>query len=102
MGKQLELGLGSYPSVSVAEARSIAAENKALAVKGINPKYERQKPIHIPTFTEIADAVIEIKSAALSNAKHKAQWRSTLETYAYPFIGSIPVNERCYGCFSSR
>jgi len=49
MGKQLELGLGSYPSVSLAEARSIAAENKALAVKGINPKYERQKPIHIPT-----------------------------------------------------
>ena len=93
MGKQLELGLGSYPSVSLAEARSIAAENKALAVKGINPKYERQKPIHIPTFSEVADAVIEIKSAALSNAKHKAQWRSTLETYAYPFIGSTPVNE---------
>ena len=79
--------------MSLAEARSIAAENKALAVKGINPKYERQKPIHIPTFSEVADAVIEIKSAALSNAKHKAQWRSTLETYAYPFIGSTPVNE---------
>ena len=31
MGKQLELGLGSYPSVSLAEARSIAAENKASA-----------------------------------------------------------------------
>ncbi len=65
MGKQLELGLGSYPSVSLAEARSIAAENKALAVKGINPKYERQKPIHIPTFLEVAETVIEINGLAL-------------------------------------
>ena len=41
-GKQLELGLGNYPMVSLAEARRIAAENKALAQRGINPKLERQ------------------------------------------------------------
>lgn len=29
----------------------------------------------------------------LSNDKHKAQWRSTLETYALPQIGRMPVNE---------
>ena len=75
MGKQLELGLGSYPSVSLAEARSIAAENKALAVKGINPKYERQKPIHIPTFSEVAETVIEIKSAAQSLKASKENQR---------------------------
>ena len=30
-GKQLELGLGNYPMVSLAEARRVAAENKARA-----------------------------------------------------------------------
>ena len=43
-GKQLELGLGNYPMVSLAEARRIATENKALAQRGINPKLERVKP----------------------------------------------------------
>ena len=43
-GKQLELGLGNYPTVPLAEARRIAAQNKALAQRGINPKLERVKP----------------------------------------------------------
>ena len=52
-GKQLELGLGSYPTVSLAEARRKAAENKALASKGVNPKVPRQEIVTIPTFAEI-------------------------------------------------
>ena len=71
MGKQLELGLGSYPSVSLAEARSIAAENKALAVKGINPKYERQKPIHIPTFPELVASNVQAYLAQNPDVERK-------------------------------
>ena len=92
-GKQIELGLGSYPTVSLTEARSIAAKNKALSAQGINPKTHKEKPTIIPTFAEIADTVLEIKNAELTNEKHKAQWRSTLEQYAYPTIGSLPVNQ---------
>jgi len=92
-GKQIELGLGSYPTVSLTEARSLAAKNKALASQGINPKTHKEKPTIIPTFAEIADTVLEIKNAELTNEKHKAQWRSTLEQYAYPTIGSLPVNQ---------
>ena len=92
-GKQIELGLGSYPTVSLTEARSLAAKNKALAAQGINPKTHKEKPTIIPTFAEIADTVLEIKNAELTNEKHKAQWRSTLEQYAFPTIGSLPVNQ---------
>jgi integrase len=92
-GKQIELGLGSYPTVSLTEARSLAAKNKALSAQGINPKTHKEKPTIIPTFAEIADTVLEIKNAELTNEKHKAQWRSTLEQYAYPTIGSLPVNQ---------
>ena len=92
-GKQIELGLGSYPIVPLTEARSLAAKNKALSAQGINPKTHKEKPTIIPTFAEIADTVLEIKNAELTNEKHKAQWRSTLEQYAYPTIGSLPVNQ---------
>jgi len=92
-GKQLELGLGNYPMVSLAEARRIATENKALAQRGINPKLERVKPKTIPSFKEIMEMALPSILDELKNAKHRAQWRTTLETYALPSIGSMPVNE---------
>src|SRR6056300_977119 len=92
-GKQLELGLGNYPMVSLAEARRIAAENKALAQRGINPKLERVKPKTIPSFNEVMELALPSILDELKNAKHRAQWRTTLETYALPSIGSTPVNE---------
>ena len=92
-GKQLELGLGNYPMVPLAEARRIAAENKALAQRGINPKLERVKPKAIPSFKEVMELALPAILDELKNAKHRAQWRTTLETYALPTIGSMPVNE---------
>ena len=92
-GKQLELGLGNYPMVSLAEARRIAAENKARAKRGINPKQERVKPKTIPSFKEVMELALPSILDELKNAKHRAQWRTTLETYALTTIGSIPVNE---------
>ena len=92
-GKQLELGLGSYPMVSLAEARRIAAENKAIAAKGVNPKTERLKPKVIPSFLEVMELALPSILDELKNPKHRAQWRTTLETYALPSIGSVPVNE---------
>ena len=92
-GKQLELGLGNYPTVSLAEARRIAAENKAMAAKGVNPKTDRLKPKAIPTFCEVMELALPSIQDELKNAKHRAQWRTTLETYAIPTIGNIPVNE---------
>ena len=92
-GKQLELGLGNYPMLSLAEARRVSAENKALAAKGINPKAERSKPKTIPSFHEVMELALPSILDELSNPKHKAQWRSTLEIYALPSIGTTPVNE---------
>ena len=92
-GKQLELGLGNYPMVSLAEARRIAAENKALAQRGINPKLERVKPKTIPSFKEVMGLALPSILDELKNSKHRAQWHTTLKTYALPSIGSKPVNE---------
>jgi len=92
-GKQIELGLGSYPAVSLAEARRMAAENKALVVQGINPKAERKQTAHIPTFSQLMEEALPSLTDGLSNAKHCKQWRSTLENYAIPHIGRTTINE---------
>ena len=92
-GKQQELGLGKYPEVSLALARKAAADNKALTAQGINPKIEKSKPSNLSTFAEVANEVIPIQQESLTNHKHREQWRSTIESYAFPYIGQKPINE---------
>ncbi len=59
--------------------------------KASNPIDERKRDGGIPTFGEIADEVREALSAGFRNEKHKAQWKSTLETYAAP-LRAKPVD----------
>ena len=59
--------------------------------KGSIPIDERKRDGGIPTFGEMADDVREALSAGFRNDKHKAQWKSTLETYAGP-LRAKPVD----------
>src|SRR5688572_2336508 len=43
------------------------------------------------TFRTAAEAMIEAKRPGWRNAKHAAQWSSTLGTYAYPKLGALDV-----------
>jgi integrase len=43
------------------------------------------------TFKECAESYISANQSGWKNAKHGVQWTATLETYAYPVIGSLPV-----------
>lgn len=90
-----DVGLGSYPEVSLAEAREKARELRKQVRGGIDPieqKKQDREALRVQqskakTFRECAEVVIANKSRELKNAKHVAQWQSTLETYAYPTIG---------------
>ena len=42
-------------------------------------------------FREAAESFIAAHGSTWKSEKHKAQWRTTLETYAYPRIGTRPV-----------
>ena len=92
-GRQIELGLGSYESLTLAEARSIASSNKLLASKGIDPRSDRKDSGNTKTFKEISEEYIPIKQAELTNSKHAEQWRNTLSEIAYPRLGYLPVTE---------
>ncbi len=92
-GKYIDIGLGGYPTTTLAEARKMAAENRIQAAKGEDPRMKKAKLLVIPTFVKVAEEFLRIKQKELSNGKHKAQWASTLEQYAYPIIGKMPVNK---------
>jgi len=83
-GRPKEMGLGSAASVPLADAREKAASARRQISQGLNPIEERKRDDGIPTFGEMADDVLETLSAGFRNEKHKAQWKSTLVTYAGP------------------
>ena len=91
-GKRTELGLGGGRDLSLANARAEATKLREILAAGGDPKAERTKDDHIPTFGESADAYVEAMKPSWRNAKHAAQWTMTLTKYAKP-MRSKPVNE---------
>ena len=83
-GKAREMGLGSYPEVSLAEAREKAISGRRLARSGADPIAERRKDRGIPTFGELADEIAGQLAEGFRNEKHRAQWKMTLTVYAGP------------------
>jgi integrase len=83
-GRAREMGLGSAREVALAEAREAAANARKLIREGKDPISERKRTGGVPTFGEMADQVRESLSAGFRNERHKAQWKSSLATYAAP------------------
>ncbi len=91
-GKINQIGLGGYPTRSLKAARDLAVLMRDDVAKGREP-IERIKPTKAKTFKTYALAYIANKEAGWKNPKHRQQWRNTLETYVYPYIGDKPVSE---------
>lgn len=99
--KRRHMGLGGYPDVPLAQAREKARDAKTEVSQGVDPIGKRneqaillkaQQATHI-TFEEAASEYIETHEKSWKNPKHRAQWTSTLKTYAYPHIGSLFVKD---------
>ena len=98
-GRLREMGLGSVHAIGLAEVRKRAAACRQMRLDGTDPiavkkagklkaKLEAARAM---TFQQCAEAYIEAHKAGWQNAKHAAQWSSTLKTYAYPVFGALPV-----------
>ena len=88
-GVRVDVGLGGADVVTLAEARQTALENKRIARAGGDP---RQTAPTVPTFREAAIETWKVQTANARNPKHRAQWIATLEAYAHPVIGDLPVD----------
>ena len=106
-GKSRDIGLGAAGpgGLSLADARDEVAALRLKVRSGIDPLVERKKAEleaaasareekkAAVTFRTVAADYIAANSDSWRNAKHKQQWRNTLEAYVYPVIGDLPVGD---------
>lgn len=92
-GKRVDIGLGSASLVTLAQARELAHNNRKLARAGGDPLAAKRRAKAVMTFEEAAREVHRINLPTWRNAKHGAQFISTLQTYAFPRLGSVKVSE---------
>lgn len=93
-GRRTDIGLGGLSTTTLAEAREKSLIYRKMAREGIDPvAAKRETEKIVPTFSEAAEKVYASHSKGWSNARHATQWINSLTTYAYPQIGTTPVDQ---------
>jgi hypothetical protein len=101
-GRQRQMGLGPFPDVSLADAREAARECRSAVRKAVDPIEDRRTKAaarltaQALTFRQVADRYLAAHEAAWRNAKHRYQWRQTLNL-ACEQIGNMEVTEIATG-----
>lgn len=80
-GKQGTKTYGKWPAMSLPDARKAHSGAKVETAAKV-----------VPTFEEVAREWLKIKLPTLSNTKHQGQVENTLEYYAFPKIGKMPID----------
>ena len=89
-GRQRNLGLGSWPHVSLAEAREKCALNLAARRRG---ELVTGRKRTVPTFEEALEKVIAVHRAGWKDGSRQEElWRASLRDYAMPKLGGRPVH----------
>lgn len=97
-GRERRMGLGTYPEVSLSEARQHRDDARTLLRKGIDPLEKRQseqlerKDAAANSFESLAREWLEKQKTKLTPVTlNKAT--ALLEKWAFPWIGSRPVKQ---------
>ena len=102
IGKErVHLGLGSLLIVSLADAREKARIAMLSIRDGKDPRDTNkelksalmQSQARTRTFKECAEEYLTAHASDYTNEKHRKQWASTIESYAYPYIGNMLVSD---------
>lgn len=94
-GRRHDIGLGSVDLVPLAAARERTLELRRAYRDGRDPLAERRAArdkTHTPSFAEAARACHAEHAPSWRNAKHAAQFISTLETHIFPHFGDQTVD----------
>jgi integrase len=100
-GKRREMGLGAVDAVTLAEARRKAEDCRRQLEQNVDPIVASRTAAAaargVPTFREAAARFLDSHRDGWRNPKHRAQWESTLATYAFPKIGDLSVADLVVG-----
>ena len=89
--KRHDLGLGSFPHVSLQRARERAFANKTAVLNGKDILSERRKEQTMLTFQQATERYYEENKNQWRD-NYRKKWASALHKYAMPRLGRVPVN----------
>jgi hypothetical protein len=96
--KRINIGFGTYPELSLANARKMAVDARELLAQGIDPKVQRntlneaKRAETEHTFENVATAWFEFKKDSFTPAYAEDIWRS-LTLHVFPSMKSTPLSE---------
>lgn len=97
MGKSATLPIGSYPDVSLKEARQLHQEARTLLKQGISPTEQRRKAKQQQaggnTFKVLALEWLERERHGWTSEKHAQTVLNSLVRDVFPYVGDRPINE---------
>jgi len=99
--KRRDLGLGSYPDVTLAQARERAREAKDQIWRGVDPIEERKAARSAlaaaqargKTFADVFEDYAAAKLEELGSDADRTRWRSSIERFVLPHIGKMLVSD---------
>lgn len=98
-GLRRDLGLGSYPAISLANARLAAIDARALVKSGIDPIARKAELLvakpekQVVTFRECALKWLGARTPEWTNEKHRWQVQRNFEVHVFPKIGEIDIQD---------
>lgn len=93
-GKTHLVGLGPEHTFTLAEARKKALKIRKKLLDGESPTFKSRVSVHqVKTFRKCAEEYVPSLKIKHRSDKAHAQWLSSLQTYAFPVIGDVPVND---------
>ena len=87
-GRRVDLGLGSAELVSLADARRVAADNRAMARTGGDPRRTR-----VPTFLQAEQACFVERQEVWRTDSPARSWRIAMDRHVLPKLGGTPVDQ---------
>jgi len=96
--KRINMGLGTFPELSLAHARKRTVEARELVAQGLDPKEQRdadrqaKRAATEHTFQNVATAWFEVKKDSVTTAYAEDIWRS-LTLHIFPDLHATPIAE---------
>jgi integrase len=90
-GRRVDIGIGGYPEIGLADAREKASEMRKAARAGRDPLAARRK--EVLTVEEAARAYYETLKPTFTSKRHADQWIASLDNDLFPKLGkrSMPT-----------
>jgi len=101
-GRSREMGLGPYPTVSLADARKARDQWEAVLKSGEDPMATRDRQREDeraaasrkdPTFEEAAHTTFDAKKAGLRRNGASGKWMSPIRLYMVPALGDMRMSQ---------